>query len=268
MVEKRTATYWHLMSELLYSGTQSTKSLWESGSRIDTPSQNVGNYCIGQLSGWVQVGRAHKAVMDRRVVLGEVVNKVSAAGFPINDKLALPGAVLDPIEVHVDGFGCFLFDRAVGKAFSGGVVNADWSRWLQVPKFCKGSAYRHGRLIIMEGGADFGFIGGRHHVVNNLGYGVDRAVDRGVGGRWLGRVSGLVNKELVATYAAASAGFGKVGGVTVELQYHVTGAVADGGVGVGRSIFEEPNGGVAVFLRCFRLFGNKHSRVNGDSIVK
>ena len=63
---------------------KSTQSPWDLGSRIDTPSQNVGNYCIGQLSGWVQVGRAHKAVMGRRVVLGEVVIKVSASGFPIN----------------------------------------------------------------------------------------------------------------------------------------------------------------------------------------
>ena len=42
MSEKRTATYWHLVPELLYSGTQSTQSLWDSGIRIDTPSQNVG----------------------------------------------------------------------------------------------------------------------------------------------------------------------------------------------------------------------------------
>ena len=55
------------------------------GIQIDTPSQNVVNYCIGQLSGWVQVGRAHKAVMGRLLVLGEVVTEVSAAGFPIND---------------------------------------------------------------------------------------------------------------------------------------------------------------------------------------
>ena len=35
MVEKRTATYWHLVRELLYSVTQSTKSPWDSGSRVD-----------------------------------------------------------------------------------------------------------------------------------------------------------------------------------------------------------------------------------------
>ena len=72
MVEKRTATCWNIVLELLYSGTQSTKSLWDSGSWIDTPLQNVVIYCIGQMSGWIQVRRSHKAVMGRRVVLGGV----------------------------------------------------------------------------------------------------------------------------------------------------------------------------------------------------
>ena len=88
----------------------------------------------------------------------------------------------------------------------------------------------------MEGGADFGFSSRRHHVVENLGDSVYRAVERGVGDRWLGRVSGLVAKEVVATYEATSTGFRKAGGVTVEAQDHVTDTVADGGVGVGCSI--------------------------------
>ena len=59
---------------------------------------------------------------------------------------------------------------------------------------------------------------------------MDRSVERGVRDRWLGKVSGLVAKEIVATNAAASAGFVKVGGVTVEVQEHVTDTVLDGGV--------------------------------------
>ena len=107
----------------------------------------------------MQLGRAHKAVMGRRVVLGGLVTEISVAGFPRNEKLALLGAVLDPIEAHVDGFGYFLFDCAFGEAFSGRVVDTDWSRWLQVTELCEGSAYRHGLLTIMEGGANFGFRG-------------------------------------------------------------------------------------------------------------
>ena len=112
------------------SRIESTPSLWDSGSRIDTPSQYVGNYCFVQLSSWVQVGRSHDTVMGRRVVLGEIVTKVSAAGFPINEKLTLPGAVLDPIELHIDGFGSFFLYGAICETFRGRVVDADWSWWL------------------------------------------------------------------------------------------------------------------------------------------
>ena len=63
------------------SRIESTSSPWDSGIRIDTPTQNVGNYCIGKLSSWVQVGRSHDTVMGRRVVLGDIVTKVIAAGI-------------------------------------------------------------------------------------------------------------------------------------------------------------------------------------------
>ena len=82
----------------------------------------------------MQVGRSHNTVMGSRVVLGEIVTEFSAAGFPINEKLALPGAVLDPIEAHIDGFGYFLLYGAVCETFRGRVVDADWSWWLRVPE--------------------------------------------------------------------------------------------------------------------------------------
>ena len=88
----------------------------------------------------------------------------------------------------------FLFDCAVGEAFRGRVVDVDWSRWLQVPKLLEGSVYRHSLLAIVKGGTNFGFSGGHHHVVEDLGDGMDRDVERGVSERWLGRVSGLVAK--------------------------------------------------------------------------
>ena len=75
----------------------------------------------------MQVGRSNDTVMISRVVLGEIVTEVSSAGFPINEKLTLPGLVLDPIEAHIDGFGYFLFYGAVCETFRGRVVDADWS---------------------------------------------------------------------------------------------------------------------------------------------
>ena len=143
-----------------------------------------------------------------------------------------------------------------------------------MPEFLEGSAYWHGLLDIVKVGTDFGFRGGHHHSLDDLGDGMDRSVERGISEIWIGRFSGLVAKEIVATNTAVSAGFGKVGGVNVEVQDHVTGAVWDGGVRVGRSIIEEPNGCVTGCLRCFRFlgsngaYGNKHGGVNSNSVVE
>ena len=60
----------------------------------------------------------------------------------------------------------------------------------------------------------------------------------------------------------------------MEVQEHVTGDVVDGGVGVVRSIIQDPNGCVTIFLRCFRLLGRngadskEHGRVDGNSVVE
>ena len=111
--------------------------------------------------------------------------------------------------------------------------------------------YQHDLLAIVKSGTDFGFSGGRHHVVEDLRDGIDRVIKRGFRERWLGRVSVFVAKEIVDTDAASSSGFRKVEGVTVEVQDHVTGAISDGGVWVGSRIIEDPSGCVTGCLRCF-----------------
>ena len=139
-------------------------------------------------------------------MLGEIVTKVGAAKFPINEKLTLPGALLDPIEAHINGFGSFWLYGAICEPFRNRVVDADWSWWLWVPEFLEGSAYWYGLLAVVKSGTDFSLSGGRHHVVKDLGDGMYGAVKRGVHERWIGRVSGVVAKEIVATDVAASAG--------------------------------------------------------------
>ena len=61
-------------------------------------------------------------------------------------------------------------------------------------------------MAVVKSGTDLSLSGGRHHVVKDLGDGMYRAVKRGFRERWLGRVSGVVAKKIVATNAAASAG--------------------------------------------------------------
>ena len=75
-----------------------------------------------------------------------------------------------------------------------------------MPEFLEGSAYQHGLLDVVKSDTNLSLSGGRHHVIKDLGDGMDRAVKRGVRERCLSRVSRVVAKEILATDAAASAG--------------------------------------------------------------
>ena len=73
----------------------------------------------------MHVGGSDESVVRRRMMLGELVTEVGSAGFTLREELLLAFLILDPIEAHVNSFGALLFNGAVGKAFGGGVVNAD-----------------------------------------------------------------------------------------------------------------------------------------------
>ena len=75
-----------------------------------------------------------------------------------------------------------------------------------MPEFLEGSANRHGLLAVVKSGTNFSLSSRRHHVVKDLGDDIYKAVERGVYERWLGGVSGVVAKKILATNAAASAG--------------------------------------------------------------
>ena len=75
-----------------------------------------------------------------------------------------------------------------------------------MPDLLEGSVYWHGLLAVVKSGTDFSLSGARHHVMKDLGDGMYRAVKRGVCERWIGGFSGVVDKKIVATNTAASAG--------------------------------------------------------------
>ena len=58
-----------------------------------------------------------------RVVLGRAVGQIVFFWFPEDVELALGGAVLEPIEVHVNGFGTFLFNCSYEDATGGNIVS-------------------------------------------------------------------------------------------------------------------------------------------------
>jgi hypothetical protein len=73
----------------------------------------------------------HVAVVAGGMVLCPVVSQVSVAVLPDETELVLvDAAVMEPVEIHVHGFGPFGLDTTVDDAFSSAVVRLDRSRGL------------------------------------------------------------------------------------------------------------------------------------------
>ena len=60
--------------------------------------------------------------MGRGAVLGEVVTNIGAARALVNEEISMTGVILNPIKLHVNGFGYILFDGVIVKSCGSGVV--------------------------------------------------------------------------------------------------------------------------------------------------
>ena len=106
--------------------------------------------------------------MRGRVMLRVVVGEVQTSGAPIDKELAKFRAILEPVMVHVDGLGSFLFDCVVGESRAGRVVGLDGRGRLRVTKFFEGSANWYCLSCSHVGRGDFGFGGGAHDISHDL----------------------------------------------------------------------------------------------------
>ena len=102
--------------------------------------------------------------MAGRVVFADVIGIVAISWSPINLKLALAYSVSDPVEAHVESFGCFLLDAIVGEAYCSRVVDLYWCWRLRVAEFIECNSKREGISSGEEGGCDFCFRRGAHYV--------------------------------------------------------------------------------------------------------
>ena len=57
--------------------------------------------------------------MSRQVMFCVIVVHIGDLGLPVDEELAADGAVTDPVEVHVDVFGAFLFGGVICKSDCG-----------------------------------------------------------------------------------------------------------------------------------------------------
>jgi len=105
----------------------------------------------------VQIGWVHALMVRFQVVLGEIVSFVRGTQSPEDVILALTNMVANPIEMHVNGFGPFLFDVVIGNSSGCGVVSLYWCGGLGVAQFLEGNVQRTSMLGIEEQGTKFSF---------------------------------------------------------------------------------------------------------------
>jgi hypothetical protein len=86
-------------------------------------------------------------MMDGGMMLGEVVSKVFASGFPEDVELALEDAVADPVVSHVHVAGFVLLDGIVGETGCGGVIGLNRCSWLRIPHVLEGLAQDQSFLL-------------------------------------------------------------------------------------------------------------------------
>ena len=126
--------------------------------------------------------------MSGWVVFGEVICPIQTALAPKNVKLSLPHMVVNPIEMHVNGFGAFLFDGIIGDARGCAVVSLDGGRWLRMPQFFESCLDGAGLLAIVEQCCQFGLCGTGYDFAHDGAQDMDGAIagwGRIIGSRWV-----------------------------------------------------------------------------------
>ena len=103
---------------------------------------------------------------------------------------------------------------------------------------------------------------------------MDGAIEGRIGVGITGQVRGAVAQEVVPAAAAPCLWLQKIGGVTVEMEDHVTVQIADGCARMGSGVVEEPEdlivgllGGLGL-LGGDRAEGGKHGQVEGYGILQ
>ena len=88
----------------------------------------------------------------------------------------------------------------------------------------------------MRKASEFSFGGRGHDILEDDADGMEGAIVGGWCGRLLGRIGRVGDKEKMAPDAAASFGLRQIGGVAMDVEYHVAGIVAEDGIWMGRGV--------------------------------
>ena len=113
------------------------------------------------------------------MMLGTVVSQVLVSWCPVVAEVFLGVAASEPPEAHVHGLEHFFHHGLVGDACGGGVVALNGRGGLMPAHFDESFSEGYHGLGADEEACEFGFSGGRHDVLDYLGYCEDGSVEGG-----------------------------------------------------------------------------------------
>lgn len=207
------------------------------------------------------------------MVFCKIIGSIQCTGFPVDNKLALADTIADPIESHINCLGTFLLDGIIDDSFGTGVIRLDWRGGLWVAKFSESGAKSAGILGVVEASTNFSFSGRGKDISHDDTGDMNGAIFRRWGGISGGSIGGAAEEEKT-TSARPCFGFREVRGITVNMENHGAGRVADTGIGVSGSIIKEligsfGSGSSGLRLGCGKgAKSNKHGAIDGAGIVK
>jgi len=154
-------------------------------------------------------------------------------------ELFLGNAILEPVVTHVKGFGFFQTHVSMQNTVCSGVIGFNWSvdRRLRMAHFFQGGDHGNGFLGIKKETASFGFGGRGSDGANSFAEHMNRTVGCGRRRRTSGTRKG--SEEKMSSSTAANIGKDKICSIGTNGKNHVTGMIADGGIGVCREIVKK-----------------------------
>ena len=149
--------------------------------------------------------------------------QISFSRGTIDLELALGNAVAEPVEAHVDGFGLVLIDGVVEDTIGGAVFGSDRGRGLFVSQFNEGDLVWDCCTGIEVAYIDFRFSSEGEDILHDDGNSAEGGVEE---------FTIFVAKEEEASCSASGSVGNKVGGITVNVEDHVAGAIEFSRIGL------------------------------------
>jgi len=193
-------------------------------------------------------------------VLRAAVGKIANSRLPLDDELAVLDAILEPTEMHVNGFGVFLFDSSIEDAAGDTVVSCDETGRLGPSHFMESLPEGDSSLGIDECRAGRQ----RDDIAHDASEDMEGSIERRCEAM---ECVGVGAEPKETSGSGASLGLREVGGICVIVEDHVAGKEFYDSIGMGGCIVKQVNAGMGGGFSGAGLLQSNGAKGHGHGVV-